>query len=235
MCGRYDQSHTKMEYAMAMGWPAQMVRGDSRAQPLHNVSPGTYRPVIHLVDGEPAVDDLHWGYRPTWASGRVPIAINARLDKLAGGYWRRLLAGGRCIVAAEGWYEWTGEKGSKLPWHIHLKTHEPILMAAIANFGPFKEHKAEAGFAIVTADSVGGMRDVHDRRPIVLRREDAITWISRDLSPDEATHLLRTAARPIEDFEWHRVSTAINKAGAEAPDLTEPIEPAPALSNQLPF
>jgi putative SOS response-associated peptidase YedK len=228
MCGRFDQSHTKLEYAMAMGWPVNELNGDSQAEPRRNVSPGTYRPVLHLAEGVPSVDDLHWGYRPIWAAGKVPIAMNARLEKITNGYWRKLLASGRCIAAADGWYEWTGEKGSKLPWHIHLKTREPIFMAAIGNFGPFKEHKAEAGFAIVTDDAVGGMLDVHDRRPIVLRPEDALTWVSKDMSADEAAEFLRIASRPTEDFEWHRVSTAVNKAGTEAPDLTEPIEQFPA-------
>lgn len=224
MCGRIDQRQAGIDYAMRFGREATWkVFNSSQAEPRANVSPGTYRPVIHLVDGELRIDDLYWGYRPIWATGKVPIAVNARVEKIANGYWKKLLAGGRCIVAAEGWYEWTGEKGSKLPWHIHLKTREPILMAAIANFGPFKEHRAEAGFAIVTADSVGGMLDVHDRRPIVLRHEDAITWISQDFSPDEAIHFLRTAALPTEEFEWHRVSTAVNKSGTEEPGLADPI------------
>jgi putative SOS response-associated peptidase YedK len=142
-----------------------------------------------------------------------------------------LLAGGRCNVPADSWYEWTDEKRREAPWHIQLKTHEPLFMAAIAHIGAHAKHKAEAGFVIVTTDAVGGMVDVHDRRPVVLTAADAATWLNRALPPNEAEHRSRVARRPPEDFDWYRVSTAVNKASNEAPDLTEPIEHFPVLPN----
>ena len=225
MCGRIDQKANKLDYAKAMGWLEDQIRGDSVADRRLNVSPGTYRPVFHIADGEQRIDDLFWGYRPAWAAEKkIPIASNARLEKITNGYWKRLLVAGRCIVPADGWYEWTGEKGAKLPWHIHLKTHEPLFMAAIANFGAFVEHKAEAGFSIVTADAVGGMVDVHDRRPVVLTAADAAIWMDQAMPPEETEHLLRVAGRPPEDFEWYRVSPAVNNSRNEAPDMAVPID-----------
>jgi putative SOS response-associated peptidase YedK len=234
MCGRIDQRQAGIEYAMRHDWQGLNIRNVSEAAPKQNVSPGTYRPVMHLVDEELAVEDLFWGYRPIWdtkprinkKTGRASKPQpnnNARLDKLAGGYWKPLVKAGRCIVPADGWYEWTAQDGQKLPWHIHLKTREPLFMAGIGNFGPFVEHKAEAGFAIVTADALGGMVDVHDRRPVVLTAEDSATWLNREMPPDEAIHFLTVAGRPPEDFEWYRVSTEVNKSGNEAPGMSEPI------------
>jgi putative SOS response-associated peptidase YedK len=231
MCGRYDQKHDKLDYAMAMGWPVNRIKGDSQAEPRRNVSPGTYRPVMHFADGEPAINDLFWGYRPAWAaSKKIPIANNARLEKITNGYWKKLMVGGRCIVPADGWYEWTGEKGAKQPWHIHLKTREPLFMAGVANFGEFVEHRAEAGFAIVTADALGGMIDVHDRRPVVLSAADAATWLNPNLPPDEAKHLLEIAARPPEDFEWYEVDPIVNNSRNEAPTMGDPISNQPPQS-----
>ncbi len=95
------------------------IRGE--AQSSYNVSPGTYRPVLH-VDGDALfVDDMRWGYRSSWAeaSGKIPVAINARLENIRNRYWSGLLKRGRAIVPAAGWYEWTGEKCSKQPWHVH--------------------------------------------------------------------------------------------------------------------
>lgn len=226
MCGRIDQRQAGIDYAMQFGWErARPMFNSSEATPRVNASPGTYRPVFHLVDGELHIDDLHWGFRPIWASAqKAKIYQNARLDKLTGKYWGSLLKRGRCIVPADGWYEWTAAHGKKWPWHIHLKTHEPVFMAGIANFGPFVEHKAESGFAIVTADALGGMIDVHDRRPVVLTAADAATWLSPDLPPEEAQHLLNVAGRPPEDFEWYRVSPEVNNSRNEAPDLAEPID-----------
>jgi putative SOS response-associated peptidase YedK len=222
MCGRFDQSQTARHYASAFGWADAVF--DSESGPTTNAAPGTYRPVLHVQDGEHRVDDVFWSYRPRWAEGKIPIAINARLEKLAGSYWSRLLKNGRGIVPAEGWYEWTGEKGHKQPWHIHRKDHAPLFLLALANFGPFEENRAEAGFVLVTDDAAGGMLDIHDRRPVVLAKEDAELWLSPALSPQQALELARQAAVPADAFEWHKVSKKVNNASADGPQIVLPID-----------
>ena len=221
MCGRFDQSQTARYYASVFGWADAAF--DSESAPAFNVSPGTYRPVMHIQDGERRIDDVFWSYRAKWAEGKVPITINARLDKLSNRYWSRLLKNGRAVVPAEGWYEWTGEKGKKQPWHIHRKDREPIFMLALANFGPFKEHRAESGFVLITADSSGGMVDIHDRRPVCLNAADAATWLDPDLSMEQAEMLARSMALGPEEFEWFRVSPDLNRAGNEGDYLIVPL------------
>lgn len=92
------------------------------------------------------------------------MAINTRAEKILNSYWRGLLKAGRSIVPAFGWYEWTGEKGDKQPWHIHKRDLGPVYMAALANPGPRMDAKALHGFTIVTAEAQGGLVGVHDRR-----------------------------------------------------------------------
>jgi putative SOS response-associated peptidase YedK len=233
MCGRFDQNDTARNYVNAFGWADAAF--DSEAVPSYNASPGTYRPVMHIEDGQPRLDDLYWGYRAAWAVGKVPIAVNARLEKITNRYWGRLLKSGRAIVPASGWYEWTGEKGHKQPWHIHRKDGAPLFMLALANFGSFVEHRAEAGFVLVTADASGGMVDVHDRRPVVLEAADAALWLDPDLSPQQAELLARSAALGPEAFAWHPVSTQVNRAGTDGAQLVLPIAadaPTPDLLGQ---
>ena len=221
MCGRFDQSETARDYAKAFGWTDAVF--DSEAGPAYNVAPGTYRPVMHIQDGERRVDDVFWSYQARWAEGKLPVMVNARMDKLTNRYWKPLLKKGRAIVPAEGWYEWTGEKGKKQPWHIHRKDRAPLFLLALANFGSFTENRAEAGFVLITDDASGGMLDIHDRRPVVLDAEDAALWLDPALSPDEAAALARRAALPPEAFEWHKVSTEVNK-GKDGPQIVLPIE-----------
>ena len=221
MCGRFDQSQTARYYASVFGWADAIY--DSESVPAYNVSPGTYRPVMHIQDGERRVDDVFWSYRARWADGKVPICINARLEKLANRYWRGLLKNGRGVVAADGWYEWTGEKGKKQPWHIHRKDRAPLFMLALANFGPYTENRAEAGFVLVTDDAAAGMLDIHDRKPVVLDALDAALWLDPELAPEQALALARRAALPADAFEWHKVSTALNRAGNEGPQLALPL------------
>lgn len=222
MCGRLDQSQTARYYASVIGWLDAVY--DSESEPAYNVPPGTYRPVLHLQDGERRVDDVYWSYQARWAKGKVPVTINARMDKLDNRYWRGLLKSGRALVPASGWYEWTGEKGSKQPWHIHRKDGAPLFMLALANFGSFTENRAEAGFVIVTDDASGGMLDIHDRRPVVLDAQDAERWLDPALSSEEALALARSAALPPDAFAWHEVSTQVNHAGAGGPEVAQPID-----------
>lgn len=225
MCGRFDQSQTARYYANAFGWTDAVY--DSESVPAYNVAPGTYRPVMHIQEGERRVDDVFWSYQARWAAGKLPICINARMEKLTNRYWRSLLKSGRGVVAAEGWYEWTGEKGHKQPWHIHRKDRAPLYMLALANFGGFVENRAEAGFVLITDDASGGMLDIHDRRPVVLDAADAALWLDPALSPDEAVDLARRAALPSEAFEWHKVSTRVNRAGADGARIAQPLEEEP--------
>jgi len=178
---------------------------------------------MHVHEDGPAVDDLHWGYRAGWAAGKIPIAFNARLEKITNNYWGRLLKNGRALVPAHGWYEWTGEKGQRQPWHIHRKNGEPVFMLALASFGPFKEHKAESGFVLVTADSSGGMVDIHDRRPVILKPEDAATWLDPALSAEQAEMLARTMSLGPDEFTWHRVHPDLNRAGNDGAHLVLPL------------
>jgi putative SOS response-associated peptidase YedK len=145
------------------------------------------------------------------------------MEKLTNRYWRGLLKNGRAVVAADGWYEWTGEKGHKQPWHIHRKDRSPLFMLALANFGTFESNRAEAGFVLVTDDAAAGMLDIHDRKPVVLNAEDAKLWLDPTLSPEQAIELARNTALPSEAFEWHKVSSVMNKAGAEGPQIALPL------------
>lgn len=223
MCGRLDQNHSTTEYIAAMQWPREAVNA-SQAAPSYNAAPGTYRPLMRIVDDQLVIDDWFWGYRASWAVGKVPIAINARLEKIDNRYWSPLVRTGRAIVPADGWYEWTGEKGKKQPWHIHLKSREPMFLAAIAATGPCREHACEAGFVIVTADAEGGMVDVHDRRPVVLSAADAALWLDPALPAQAAGQLARSVALGPDAFEWHPVSKEVGRSTSEGAHLAAQLD-----------
>lgn len=224
MCGRLDQNDVS-RLIQNFAW-ADEAFNRSTAEGKFNVSPGTYRPVLHVEGSDLFVDDVHWGYRSAWAeaSGKIPMAINTRLEKITNRYWKPLLTKGRAIVPAAGWYEWTGEKGQKQPWHIHRRDGQPIYMAALANFAPDTEVKTSNGFTIVTADAEGGMVDVHDRRPVVLTAEDAAFWLDPGISAENAEQFVRSVCLGPEFFEWFMVNRAIGNVHNDGPELVLPIE-----------
>jgi len=223
MCGRLDQNDIN-RLIQNFAW-AEEVCNRSQAEGRFNVSPGTYRPVLH-VDGDSLfIDDVHWGYRSSWAeaSGKIPMAINTRLEKITNRYWKPLLKKGRAVVPAAGWYEWTGEKGQKQPWHIHRSDNQPLYLAALANFAPDTEFKSSNGFTIVTADAQGGMVDVHDRRPVVLTPEDAAFWLDPDLDAEQAEQFVRSVALGPESFNWHMVDKAVGNVKNQGAALVVPV------------
>ncbi len=102
---------------------------------------------------------------------------------------------------------------------IQRRDGRPALCASIGQFAG-NEHD---GFVIITADSQGGMVDIHDRRPVVLTPELGREWIDPATSKEHAEQLVRNLGDPAEAFEWYRVSTALGKASNQGPDLIRPI------------
>lgn len=237
MCGRITQYRGRAKYAEEIGWgadPEQSTlvehRGPGRWGPdrirHYNLPPGLYPDVMHtLHQGKPMFDTLHWGYRPQWAVEQgIPMATNARIEKaVTGRYFRHMWRAGRIIVPADGWYEWTGEKGHKQPWYIRLKGDRPMFLAAVSNFVPYKERPPGSGFVIVTAAAEAGLVDVHDRRPVVLAPVDARLWMDNTLNADQAEQRARSRSLPPDAFEWYRVSTDVNNARNNDEHLIEPI------------
>ncbi len=221
MCGRIRQAGDGEQYGETLRWnPRTILDDDKRLR--YNVPPGTRPLTLHrLGDGTEKADRMFWGYKPPWY--KRPAVSNARLDKiLAGaGFWKPLLAR-RILVPAEGWYEWTGDKGDKQPWFIHAKDGAPILMAGIAAWNPDAEMDAAHGFAIVTDDSAGGMVDIHDRRPIALTPDDALAWVDPETPVEEALELLSTP-RPESAFVWYQVTPAMGNSRYQMADASEPV------------
>lgn len=227
MCGRITQHRSAIAYATEMGWDV-----DAFGRPIGdpalnwNIPPGTDPWLMHRIgDDRNHMERVHWGYRPSWAAEKgIPAAINARIEKAATGpFFRSLFGSGRAIVPADGWYEWTGEKGHKQPWYIRLKTDRPMFLAAITNHRPDREPREGTGFVIVTAAAEQGLVDVHDRRPVVFAPEDAALWIDNDLTAEQAEQLARSISLPPDAFEWYQVSKEVNKAGNNNERLIEPL------------
>jgi len=221
MCGRFDQNDLP-RLLTDFAWADELVNR-SMAKPSWNVAPTTSRPLLRFdEDGTLVCEDVHWGYQPFWAKGKIPVAINTRREKISGKYWAGLLKIGRVIVPADGWYEWTGEKGEKQPWHIHREDRGALFFAGLAGVThPDDEHKPAGGFTIVTDDAQGGMVDVHDRRPIVLNADDAKVRLDPATPPDMAEELARVAALGPELFEWFQVNRAVGNVRNQGPELAQ--------------
>jgi len=221
MCGRIAQTLSPADYAAAAGWPTNP-QYKLPLEPLShfNGSPGAAHFMFRSDNGLTSGEAVMWQYLSSFAKlkGLRP-AINARAEKLLDRYYITLTRTGRTIVPVDAWYEWTGPDKDKTRWLIRPKNKMPIYLAALTNHHPGKEDPEKAGFVLATDDAAGGLVDVHDRRPIALTAEDALTWMDLATPAPDAVHIARTMALGTADFEWYPVAS---KSQADR-SLFEPI------------
>ncbi|MFS2158875.1 SOS response-associated peptidase [Pseudomonas sp. Pseusp122] len=213
MCGRYSIYETMDHYLRQLALDLVVINGyDHEEINRYNVAPSTRVEIIRPGDGGLRVDKVKWGWSPFWAKGKRPDPINARVETVATGkFFKQLWPNGRALAPANGWFEWVKDPDDpkkKQPYFIRLKSGEPMFFAALAQVHTDLEPHEGDGFVIITDATDAGMIDIHDRRPVVLNPDDAREWLEPNLSSERALRLARHA-RPVNDFEWYPVDTAV--------------------------
>lgn len=221
MCGRLSQYHGIHDFVDALSMPYPLLNsvGD---QPLerYNVAPTTRVAVLRLEEEKLHADLVRWGWRPHWAQNRA-APINARVEKVAHGPFFRAIWPHRAIVPIDNWFEWVDEGGpKKQPYLIRRRDGQPSLCAGIGQFS--NEPSEHDGFVIITADSAGGMVDVHDRRPVVWSPELAREWLASSTSTEHAEQMALNLGETSEVFEWFPVDTAVGNVRNQGSSLITP-------------
>jgi putative SOS response-associated peptidase YedK len=168
-------------------------------------------------------DPVHWGWRPHWAKDRA-APINARVEKVAHGPFFRAIWPHRAITPIDSWFEWVDEGGpNKQPYLIRRRDGAPVLCATIGQLPDADEGPGEHdGFVIITADSAGGMVDIHDRRHVVLTPDLARDWLDPATPKERAEQMVLHQGEPAETFEWFKVSSAVGNVRAKEASLILP-------------
>lgn len=225
MCGRYTLKHSTEE--VAARFAVQQIAFD--LEPRFNIAPG--QPIAVITQGQngatdaPRVlDGFKWGLVPSWAKDAAigNRMINARSETLLEKpSFRTALKRRRCLIPADGFYEWKRDgnaKGAtKQPMRIHESKDELFAFA-----GLWEEWKQPDGDILRTATIITTapnvlMSGIHDRMPAILSRDDEDFWL--DAEPEEAPELLKLLrSYPDEKLLAHPVSTQVNAPGFDAPD-----------------
>lgn len=224
MCGRLSQYSGIHDFVAALSMPNALANtvGD---QPLerYNVAPSSQVALLHVEGDILHADLIRWGWRPHWAKDRA-APINARVEKIAHGPFFRAIWPLRAITPIDNWFEWVDEGGpKKQPYLIRRRDRSPILCAAIGQY-PNAEHPPgeHDGFVIITADSAGGMVDIHDRRPVSLSPELARNWLTPDTPKEYAEQIVLLQGEPMEAFEWFKVDRAVGNVRNHQQELINP-------------
>jgi putative SOS response-associated peptidase YedK len=234
MCGRFV---TAKETAIEREW--QLKREIPRFPPRWNVAPGAIIPVLRLdpVSGELEAVTARWGLIPHWWKNAKPPTgtFNARLEEAAvKPMWRDAMRRARCLIPADGWYEWQRREvaeakgrrpaGRKQPYYIHRKDGAPVGFAGLAAaWRPAPEGEWILSCAILTLPAAGRLAELHERMPAAMPRDAQAAWLSLALKDGTAAAGLARAAVTVEGLEHYPVSTQVNSALADGPDLLEPV------------
>lgn len=211
MCGR-----TSLYAAL----PRLEERFDAEAaldyRPRYNVAPSQDLATITNAD-EDTITAQNWGLLPPWADGPTdgPRPINARAETVAEKpTFRDALAERRCLVLADGFYEWRGERGHKQPYRIHLAGDEPFAFAGLWNRWEASGDSLET-VTIVTTEANDVVAPIHHRMPVILERDAEREWLRADV--DQALDLLDPYAG--SDLQAYPISTRVNDASFDDPEV----------------
>ncbi len=219
MCGRMTRYSATSELALRY---FQVPVDAGFDAPRYNVAPGTDLEAFKAGEDAPAAfQSMLWGFRPKRVEDG-PRPINARAEKVATSpYFRSAFAHRRCIVLADGWYEWRKTEQGKQPYYITLAENSPqdILMMA-----GFWEPTTDGGAccAIITEPASDRLAHIHDRKPLVLDAECRWDWLDPELSERESIRQ-KTARLNPDALVDHPVSTRVNRPVEDDPELIEAI------------
>jgi len=220
MCGRFvitsspDALRRLFNYVEVPNFP-----------PRYNVAPTQPVPVVLEDKGTRHFHLMRWGLLPAWVKDpkKFALVINARSETLRDKpAFRNALVRRRCLLPADGYYEWQDSGGRKRPFFIHARDGGPIAFAGLAEtwVGPNGEELDTV--AIVTTAAPPHLAELHGRVPVTIDPRDFAVWLDcATFDVDEAMVLL---APPREDrFAWHEVSTEVNRVANDDAGLIVPL------------
>lgn len=230
MCGRFaltDPVHIASRYDL-------MPLFDVKES--FNIAPSMFLPIIRLEAELPSLpgedhDDARakargreivsakWGLVPGWS--KEPESkyklINLRSETIADKpYFHRLLESKRCLVPANGFFEWHATPSGKVPYYIYLKDRSMFSFAGVWD----DWHSKLTTFSIITCDSNELVSEIHDRMPVILPREYEADWLDvrREIDPRE---LLKPY--PADEMAMHEVSRLVNSPKNDSRELIQPV------------
>ena len=230
MCGRFTLTVEQLEFIEAVQRLNVTLFGGGDFRPRFNIAPTQLHPII-LADGEAvAAQPARWGLVNSWArdAKRAARQINARSETVAESRaFGRPFQRRRCLVPADGWYEWSGPKSQRQPHWIHRADREAFVFAGLYDIWHPEPERPAVTFTILTKASTDALAGIHSRMPVVLPPERQEAWLDPgNRERDSVLPLLDL--RPDDSFVAEPVSARVNSVKHDDPGLLD-TEEQPSL------
>lgn len=217
MCGRYSISKKARE----IGEHFSVTIPSAFQGERFNAAPSQSLPVI-AMDEPLSLQMFQWGLKAPWknASGESSLVINARSESLrAKKMFSRLLDSQRCIIPADGFFEWEKTGKIKQPWRFLLENEGLFSFAGLFDLLEAADGKRYHAFSIITTQANSLLEGIHHRMPVILDKEGHAAWLT-ETSPSLLDDLLQPF--PSEKMKRYKVSPKANSAAINTPELIKP-------------
>ncbi|MBK6427157.1 MAG: SOS response-associated peptidase [Blastocatellia bacterium] len=220
MCGRFTLRHRTA--AIAERFAVTLLDLDP-VEPRYNIAP-TQR--VLGISGEPerVATMYRWGLIPFWAKDASigSKLINARSETVAEKpSFRQALAKRRCLIPADGFYEWQKGPGGKTPMYIRYRDGRLFAFAGLWETWRPEEGTPVSTCTVLTTEPNALMGPIHNRMPVILDPKDEAAWLDPETSPSVRLELLRPCAP--DEMEAFPVSRRVNSPAVDESALIEPV------------
>jgi putative SOS response-associated peptidase YedK len=224
MCGRFTLTYRqRQEVADHLGVSVDEIPPDYK--PRFNIAPTDPHLILRRRYEDLEVLQARWGLVNSWAKDakRAAAQINARAETLLkSGAFRNAFKDRRCVVPADGFFEWTGTKADRQPIWFHRPDGKPIFFAGLYESWPAAPDNWQRTFTIITTTPNGLISPIHDRMPVILGDAEVDAWLdTRQEDTEQLLELLRPA--PDDLMVATHVSQRVNSVKNDDPACLKPV------------
>jgi putative SOS response-associated peptidase YedK len=227
MCGRYTLAGSPVDLEKQLR--ANLLK-EASAKPSYNISPGSE--ILAVTNTQPeTIRPIYWGLEPYWSKpGEKPqLLINVRSESFTDkpGF-QKYLTSQRCLIPASGFYEWKQFGKQKQPYFISLPNEPIFCFAGIWEETILPNGLKKQSVAMITTTPNQLMKGIHNRMPVILKKENYEQWLSNRNTSDLAQLLLPF---PAENMDAWPVRNLVSKSKKDGPELIEQDKPLPTQTS----
>lgn len=177
-----------------------------------NAHPSQKLPVIKSYTNGKALENLEWGLTPSWAKDKKDFKplINARVETLVEKIsFKKLIQTSRCLVVADGYYEWKRVEKEKVPYFFQREDNDLIFFAGI-----FQDNK----FCIITREASNEIKEIHNREPLIINKSQINNYLNIKKNGMEILNAIKAPK-----IKFHEITKDVNNPINNDPSLINPI------------
>lgn len=218
MCGRFAQYSSRE--TIRKFFDISTITCEIR--PSYNIAP-THEVLAIIHHNDNRLGMLRWGLVPSWAkdlSGAARL-INARAETLAEKpSFRKAFIQRRCLVLADGFYEWKKQDKHRQPWYFTLPSEDPFAFAGIWETWKNNQGTAYNSCAIITTEACESVHEIHHRMPVILRSEAVESWLAPEIRDTEQLKTILQEGH-VRKMKSYPVSSLVNSVNNNNPACIE--------------